>query len=193
MKESSDSCFSERRHSPRYPCAGEAEILEGRKRWGWGKLTEISRHGCYIETIHPLPFGTEAQLRLRAADSLLDISANVVSTDLQLGMGMNFVVLPGEQESRFAQMIEKVANLNFSTAMQQNEAKHEEAQPHMQAALQHLEQAHKELRAAMYRKGGHRALQLTESAIDELTKAVGWDQHWRRVPSCLENLAVFSK
>jgi hypothetical protein len=108
-------------------------------------------------------------------------------------MGMNFVVLPDEQESKFAHMIEKLVNPNLSPAMQHNEAMHEEAQPHMQAALQHLERAHKELREAMHRKGGHRALQLTESAISELTKAVGWDQHWRRVPSCLENLAVFSK
>ena len=41
-----------------------SEILQSGKSWGWGRISTIKRDGCYIETMHPLPVGTEAKLRL---------------------------------------------------------------------------------------------------------------------------------
>lgn len=50
----------------------------------------------------------------------------------------------------------------------------DEGQPHMQAALEHLQQARAELQEAMHDKGGHRAraLELTENAISEVRKGM---------------------
>lgn len=46
----------------------------------------------------------------------------------------------------------------------------DENQPHMRAALHHLQEAKKELEMAAHDKGGHRekALDLTQSAIEEV-------------------------
>ncbi len=53
----------------------------------------------------------------------------------------------------------------------------EEKQPHMQAALHHLEEAKRELQEAEHDKGGHRAkaLQLTDQAINQVKAGMQYD------------------
>ncbi len=53
----------------------------------------------------------------------------------------------------------------------------EEKQPHMQAALHHLEEAKRELQEAEHDKGGHRAkaLQLTDEAINQVKAGIQYD------------------
>jgi hypothetical protein len=50
----------------------------------------------------------------------------------------------------------------------------EEHQPHMEAALQHLQEAKEELKRAEHDKGGHRekALDLTDNAINEVKQGM---------------------
>jgi hypothetical protein len=71
-------------------------------------VTEISRSGCFIETIHPLAITTEAQLRLTIGDILLDLVAKVAWTTPQVGMGMYFEVVPPEEENKLAQILRKI-------------------------------------------------------------------------------------
>jgi hypothetical protein len=54
-----------------------------------------------------------------------------------------------------------------------------ERQPHMEAALHHLEQAAQELQAAEHDKGGHRAkaLELTNQAIAHVREGIGFANH----------------
>jgi hypothetical protein len=172
MGKDSDICFVDRRRFPRYPCTGDAEILQSGKHWGLGTVSDISRGGCYIETMHPLPVGTETQLRLTIAGIFLDICANVVSSDPMFGMGIDFVAVPTEQWNMLPQIIEKVINVDCSPAVQQNDSSQDDPSPHAQAALLHLREAQKELREAAYEGGEHRAraLQLTENAVLEIEK-----------------------
>src|ERR1700687_4401084 len=81
MAESSGSQHLNRRQSPRSLCAGAVEILQRGSRWEWGRVNDISHGGCYIEILQLLPIGTEAQLQLTIADTLLNIAAKVVSND----------------------------------------------------------------------------------------------------------------
>lgn len=55
----------------------------------------------------------------------------------------------------------------------------DERQPHMHAALHHLEEAKKELEMAAHDKGGHRekALDLTQSAIQEVRAGAEFADH----------------
>jgi len=168
----SDCNFEDRRRFPRYPCTGQAEILQKGKRWGWGKVSDISRGGCYIETMHPLSTGTEAQIRLTIAGILLEIVGNVVSSDPMFGMGMDFVVVPTEQWNKLPQIIEKVSDLDRPLDERQDGISLDEVQLHMQAALQHLAQARKDLQTAMHGRSGDQgqALRFTERAINEVTR-----------------------
>jgi hypothetical protein len=109
MTESSGSQQLDHRHSPRYTCAGQAEISQEGKRITWGRLTDISRGGCYIETERPLPCGADTQLRLTVAGASLDICAKVAGNTPLFGMGMQFVALSPEQDAKLAQIVNSIA------------------------------------------------------------------------------------
>jgi hypothetical protein len=53
------------------------------------------------------------------------------------------------------------------------------AQPHMQAALNHLRQARTSLNRATADKGGHRerAIELVNQAIDQVEAGIAYDRH----------------
>jgi hypothetical protein len=84
-------------------------------------VNDISRIGCYIETVSPLPLGTEVRLRLTITGILLDIGARVVWTTPQIGMGMYFMVATPEEEKNLAQILDKVTAPGLAAAAQQAE------------------------------------------------------------------------
>jgi hypothetical protein len=88
-------------------------------------------------------------------------------------MGMAFMVESPEQWNKLSQLVETITGNDLSST-EQAWANPGEGAPHMQAALQHLQQAQEELREAMYDKGVHRAkaLQLAENAINEVKKGM---------------------
>ena len=55
----------------------------------------------------------------------------------------------------------------------------DENQPHMKAAMHHLQEAKKELEIAVHDKGGHRerALDLTQKAIEEVRDGMQFADH----------------
>ena len=82
-------------------------------------MSDISRGGCYLETDQTLPIGTEAQLRLTIADTLLDIDGMVASATPVVGMGIDFVTVSPEQENKLARIIDKVTAMDRSLGAQQ--------------------------------------------------------------------------
>lgn len=98
--------FSKFRVVPRYPCSGPAEILHGGNLC-WGRVCDISTRGCCLETLYPLPIGTEVQLRLTIAGSVLDIGAKVAWMVPQSVMAMSFANVSPQQECVIARIIEK--------------------------------------------------------------------------------------
>ena len=111
MRKSSENGLVERRRFPRYPCTGTAEVLiiQSGKSRRWGTVKDISRVGCYIETMYPLSAGAEVELRFTIAGISLDIAANVVSSHPTFGMGMDFAA-PTEQW-KVSQIITELANV----------------------------------------------------------------------------------
>jgi PilZ domain len=126
MAESSGSQPSNRRKYPRYLCSGAIEILQCGNRFGWGRVNDISGSGCYIEIIQLLAVGTEVQLQLIIADTLLNIAAKVVTNDQGIGMGMEFVAVSLEQESKLTQ-IERSITAAKILPVQQTEHSHPKA------------------------------------------------------------------
>jgi hypothetical protein len=61
------SSGKERRRSPRFRCAGSAEVTtEGSPARMWGTLTDISLRGCYVEMSTTFPIDTRVELVLEA-------------------------------------------------------------------------------------------------------------------------------
>ncbi len=89
----------ERREDIRVKVKAPVEILvEGTSSPIRGATSDLSLHGCYIESIFPFPVGTELELKLQANATLL-IVAKVVACDPQVGNGIHFTrMLPEDIE-----------------------------------------------------------------------------------------------
>jgi CubicO group peptidase (beta-lactamase class C family) len=70
-----------------------------------------------------------------------------------------------------------IVTLSISTPNLTAQAAQPEAQPHMQAALERLREAQRELEAASHDKGGHRsrAVSLVKQAIVQVNQGIQYD------------------
>lgn len=99
--------YSKSRVVPRYPCTGPAEILHDGSLC-WGRLSDISSRGCCVETLYPLPIGSDVQLRITVAGTVLDICAKVAWIVPQCVMAMSFENVSAQQGSQIESILEKV-------------------------------------------------------------------------------------
>jgi PilZ domain len=91
------STYKESRTVPRYTLVADAEITEivsGHQLNG--RLSELSRKGCYVDILSTLPKGTEVQLRFSRDRGTLALPAHVIYAQEAMGMGFAF----GETDSQ---------------------------------------------------------------------------------------------
>jgi Ribonuclease G/E len=91
----------ERRSAPRYQLVLAAEVVElprGAKLSA--RTADISRTGCYIDTLNPVPQGSRIRLRITHHDEIFEAIGSVVYVSQGLGMGVVFVEVAAEQRAR---------------------------------------------------------------------------------------------
>src|ERR1700758_4517427 len=70
--------------------------------------TDISGSGCYVETILPLPVGTTLKVDFWVDTDKTTTSAVVRTSDLGVGMGVEFIGLPPDAQQRLQKHLEKI-------------------------------------------------------------------------------------
>jgi PilZ domain len=90
---------AERRGSPRYPLVLAAEIVElPRGARLHARTSDVSRTGCYIDTLNPIPQGSKIRLRLTHDGDVFEALGVVVYASPLLGMGIAFSEISLEQK-----------------------------------------------------------------------------------------------
>jgi len=91
---------SERRCATRSPFLAPVEILDMRTGSRiQARTSDLSPQGCYIDTLNPLPVGSAVRLQIHRAGLILDVLANVTSSHIGSGMGLEFAETTGAQKS----------------------------------------------------------------------------------------------
>jgi hypothetical protein len=99
----------ERRRSTRFQCSGTAQIqAEGSDMPLTGSLTDISLHGCYVETLTPFPIDTLVTLKIEALGIHFQTQAKVRATYPFVGMGMCFSEVEPGQQMQLNQMLHAI-------------------------------------------------------------------------------------
>ncbi|MGC1484334.1 MAG: PilZ domain-containing protein [Candidatus Acidiferrum sp.] len=83
--------MQDRRLAPRYPLVLSAEITEpasGMKVMA--RTSDVSRTGCYLDTLNPTPKDAQIRLRLIRGEEAFETEARVVYASPGLGMGARF-------------------------------------------------------------------------------------------------------
>jgi hypothetical protein len=83
-----NSPFTVRRANPRFSFSAEAEATLGDGTSVDAQLFELSARGCYIDTVKPIPVGTELQLRISNGMSMCELHGKVIYTHPGYGMGV---------------------------------------------------------------------------------------------------------
>jgi hypothetical protein len=82
---------SDRRTAPRVSLVLTAEITEhtsgARLR---GRTSDISRKGCYVDMLNPIPTGSAIEIKLIHENEVFEAAGKVVYSSAGLGMGIAF-------------------------------------------------------------------------------------------------------
>jgi hypothetical protein len=70
--------------------------------------TDIGGRGCYVETMLPLPLGTQGTITFWIDDEKVQTTAVVRSSDPGVGMGIEFTTLDPEVQERLQQFLDKM-------------------------------------------------------------------------------------
>ncbi|HWX94706.1 MAG TPA: PilZ domain-containing protein [Terriglobales bacterium] len=100
---------NERRGSARLKVQVPVEIYtEGSDAPLRGATSDLSLNGCYIESIFPIPVGTQLELKLQLEGTLL-VAATVVTADPQVGNGIHFTRMLPEDIEELRMFLENAA------------------------------------------------------------------------------------
>jgi hypothetical protein len=80
-----------KRRSPRFPFIASAQIVETRTEARLqARTSDLSREGCYLDMLNPLPTGTKLKINVVHQNQQLDAVGLVVHSELNVGMGVQF-------------------------------------------------------------------------------------------------------
>jgi hypothetical protein len=89
---------SERRKAPRYGLVAIAELADPEDaRLLSGKVTQISRNGCYVESPKTFPVGTSLKVIISRDERTFVTKANIIHVQERMGMGLAFLDPPEDQ------------------------------------------------------------------------------------------------
>ena len=92
---------AERRSALRHAMILAAEVIELPRGTKLNARTaDISRTGCYIDTLNPIPQGSDVRVRLTHGEETFVASARVVYVSYGLGMGIAYTKVEEEQLAR---------------------------------------------------------------------------------------------
>ena len=88
----------EKRSCPRYPFSSAVEALDVQADIRIkGRLADISRNGCYVDTINPFAKGASVTLTISRDKQSFKTQAKVVYSKLGMGMGLLFTTAEPDQ------------------------------------------------------------------------------------------------
>lgn len=83
--------MADRRESPRYALILAAEVVEiASGAMLTARSSDVSRTGCYIDTLNPVPLGSQVKVQLRNGDAAFEAEARVAYVCPGLGMGVHW-------------------------------------------------------------------------------------------------------
>jgi hypothetical protein len=91
----------EKRNGPRFSFVLSAEVIELPRGAKLGARTsDISRTGCYIDTLNPLTKGSKVKIRVTHHDEVFETICSVIYASPSLGMGVSVEDVAPEQQAR---------------------------------------------------------------------------------------------
>jgi hypothetical protein len=103
---------AERRKHTRLKCVNSVELHPGTATAPiWGKATDLSLGGCFVEMPIPLPVGTKVKLGLWIKETKLWAAGKVVNSRPGFGIGIQFSEISPEEAEQLKQFLQGMTRL----------------------------------------------------------------------------------
>ncbi len=100
----------ERRRTIRYPCNGGADFKRLDEDFTqWGRVTDLSEFGCYVETLSPFQPGEELDVTLTFGNHVFRARSVACTAHQHVGMGLRFKVLTSEDLEVLREVLQPLA------------------------------------------------------------------------------------
>jgi hypothetical protein len=101
--------LNERRAHPRNRCSLSVELhpASGESR-AWGRVSDISLNGCFVEMPSPFKEGTQIRLALWIQEKKLWILGKVADSRLGSGIGIQFLEMKNEDRAELKQFVDSL-------------------------------------------------------------------------------------
>ncbi len=97
-----NSMDSERRNAVRYQLTVSAEVVELKSGTRFStRTTDLGPGGCFVDTLMPLPIGSDVNIRLHKDNISIEATGTVTFSQAGLGMGIAFAEMPPERHMAF--------------------------------------------------------------------------------------------
>jgi hypothetical protein len=94
----SATSYSQLRTVPRYSFAATADLTDSASTMHLsGRIAEISRKGCYVDILNPLPAGTLLNVQIPRDQGTFVTKAMIIYAHERIGMGVVFLNPPQDQ------------------------------------------------------------------------------------------------
>lgn len=100
--------LGDRRQSPRVTCQISVELRAVGEPTMWGKTSDLSIGGCFVEMPIPLKEGCNFEISLWLAETKLKLQASVASTAPGFGIGVRFVDVSPQDKSLLSSFLQTV-------------------------------------------------------------------------------------
>ncbi|MFQ5737731.1 MAG: PilZ domain-containing protein [Acidobacteriota bacterium] len=90
----------DRRRHPRFRCQGNINLMQtGTDVETRASVSDISRNGCYVDTMSPLPADTSLHVSLALLGEVIEAEMTVRASHPALGMGLEFTRLDEKNQA----------------------------------------------------------------------------------------------
>jgi hypothetical protein len=94
----SDQPYREKRAVPRYMFIATVDLVEPISDVHIsGRISEISRKGCYVDILNTLPVGTQINLRVTRDQGAFATPGRIIYVQEGMGMGVAFLEMSADQ------------------------------------------------------------------------------------------------
>lgn len=93
---------AERRNAIRYQLTVSAEVVEIKSGTRFStRTTDLGPGGCFVDTLMPLPVGSDVNIRLHKDNMSFEANGTVTFSQAGLGMGIAFSEMAPEKQAAF--------------------------------------------------------------------------------------------